>query len=417
MRDERKYIPYHKMGFKLLGDEQIHNMFPEWDVMLRKIETHRKQLKRLDTDLKTIDSQYNLMYDNIFSIFGKRGSGKTSAIFTLKDYLQNKKGDLVLPVIMPEMIPKDCDMIGWILSLLEQKVLELNGKREKQEMDNRKFASCMYQPKKTLLREYEEVKELCFSQYYKGEEPASMSKSVLNYERRTQNSYNFSARLASFWDILVGELKLSEGMKTDEEPLIYFIFDDVDLVPETVSALFSTIIKYLSHPNLIVFVTADEELLYDVVENDFSHRLGKNDELRAFGLAKRQVVFGGYSEKNKILEEKISGRLNQKLKIMEETPRFYCDKILPPASRYYLEAFESCERKSTFLCGTELQDGSVAYKNIGECIEMLMQSYIDCLEVKLDEDFMHWNGNFVNAYLSFWGNTARQLANIASIGV
>ena len=53
----------------------------------------------------------------------------------------------------------------------------------------------------------------CFSQYYKGEEQESMSKTVLNYERRTQNSYNFSARLASFWDILVEELKKAEGME------------------------------------------------------------------------------------------------------------------------------------------------------------------------------------------------------------
>lgn len=179
MKNEGRYIPYHKMGFKLLGNEQIHNMFPEWDIMLGKIEAHRNQLRKLDTNLKTIDSQYNLMYDNIFSIFGKRGSGKTSAIFTLKDHLQSKKGDLVLPVIMPEMIPKGCDMIGWILSLFEQKVLELNERHKKQEVLNRKFDSCMYQPKKTILREYEEVKELCFSQYYKGEERDSMSKSVL----------------------------------------------------------------------------------------------------------------------------------------------------------------------------------------------------------------------------------------------
>ena len=150
------------------------------------------------------------------------------------------------------------------------------------------------------------------------------------------------------------------------------IFDDVDLVPETVSSLFSTIIKYLSHPNLIVFVTADEELLYDVVENDFNHKLGKNDELSAYGLAKRQTVMFGYSEADIPLEEKIKDRLNRKLKIMEETPRFYCDKILPPASRYYLETFESCERKRTFLCGKETQDGNVIYRNMERCMEELV---------------------------------------------
>ena len=84
-----RYIPRHKMGFKLLGKEQINNMFPEWNVMLNKIEIHRQQLSHLDVNFKKADSQYNLMYDNIFSIFGKRGSGKTSAIFTLKAYLKD----------------------------------------------------------------------------------------------------------------------------------------------------------------------------------------------------------------------------------------------------------------------------------------------------------------------------------------
>ena len=254
----------------------------------------------------------------------------------------------------------------------------------------------------------------CFSQYYKGEEQESMSKTVLNYERRTQNSYNFSARLASFWDILVEELKKAEGMEEGEEPLIYLIFDDVDLVPETVSSLFSTIIKYLSHPNLIVFVTADEELLYDVVENDFNHRLGKNDELSAYGLAKRQgrmFRYGMSMSSDDLLEEKIFERLNRKMKIMEETPRFYCDKILPPASRYYLESFESCERKKTFLCGIETQDGNVVYKSIDEYVEELIHSYIEFLGIEEKEDFVHNDGKFINTYLSFFGNTARQLAN------
>ena len=47
------------------------------------------------------------MFDNIFSIFGKRGSGKTSAIFSLREQLMNKTGndqDLVLPIIIPEHV-------------------------------------------------------------------------------------------------------------------------------------------------------------------------------------------------------------------------------------------------------------------------------------------------------------------------
>lgn len=44
------------------------------------------------------------------------------------------------------------------------------------------------------------------------------------------------------------------------------IFDDVDLAPNRILEIFNTTVKYLSYPNIIVIVTAEEKLLNQVVE-------------------------------------------------------------------------------------------------------------------------------------------------------
>lgn len=121
-------VPHHKMGIKILDIQQLENLFPDYKSLLRRIEEHRDQIKLLNKSDKKIDSQYNLMYDNIFSIMGKRGSGKTSVALTLKQLFQEEENNIVLPIVMPEIIPSECSMIGWILSLLEEIVKQLDSK-------------------------------------------------------------------------------------------------------------------------------------------------------------------------------------------------------------------------------------------------------------------------------------------------
>ncbi|MGE9883906.1 hypothetical protein, partial [Blautia obeum] len=81
------FVPNHKTGFKILKDEQLSNIFPTYQMLFDKIRYHREKLNEHER-IKGLDSQYNLMYDNIYSIMGKRGSGKTSVIFTLKKKIE-----------------------------------------------------------------------------------------------------------------------------------------------------------------------------------------------------------------------------------------------------------------------------------------------------------------------------------------
>ena len=153
-------VPHHKMGIKILDKAQLKNLFPDYESLLERIEEHRKQINVLNRKKDYIDNQYNLMYDNVFSIMGKRGAGKTSAVLTLKQLLRSRnKNDIVLPIIMPEIIPQECSMIGWILSLLEESVKELEVLSEKKpDGESLFFEGCMRKSNDSLLREYNKVK-------------------------------------------------------------------------------------------------------------------------------------------------------------------------------------------------------------------------------------------------------------------
>ena len=385
--DELKYVPYHKTGFKILWESQLENMFPSYEVILQKIELHRLNLEKMGSGFERFDSQFNLMYDNVFSILGKRGSGKTSAVFTIKSMLQHRNEyDIVLPVVMPEVIPKECSMIGWVLSLLEQTVDKLENQIKEQEKYNNFFEDCSYSPKKTLRREYDEIKELCYSQFYNVESTDSLANVIRNSEQKTQNSFDFSRGIAHFWNSLRHTISKVSGFSYKDEkrePLIYIFFDDVDLMPERVMDLFFTIIKYLSHPNIIVFVTADEELLYDVIENEMNERLGKYREVFTYGIASSA---GPYF-----------------------LPKLYGDKILPPSSRFYLETYDTCSKKSTFIERCNEDGAKITLKDF---MLQQMKHYLkeNGLEVKKD-NFLLYQGEFVNTYFNFWGETSRQLAN------
>lgn len=418
--DKRLYSPTHKMGFKILSDDQLANIFPTVENMERKFETHRKNISKID-DVKAhgteFDFQYNLMYDSIFSIWGKRGSGKTSAIFTLKYRLEKKnKNDLFLPIIMPEMLPVNCDIIGWILAVLDSEVSKLENIIKNNISltdDDEFFKHCVFDPNNNKLRvSYKKTKELASSRNMRsfGWE-RSYAENIGYTERYTQNSYDFSRQLADFWDILVQSIKKAYGMRTNEEPLIYIMFDDVDLTPDKVVELFSVIIKYLSHPNLIVITTADEELFRDVIESDLRKRIGQDtldDSIKKVAVA----MLGQWDDYKQIIEYVQKDTAIQKQ--VKETAELYIDKVLPPSERYYLELFDTCEKRRYFIENTDEEGEN---KNIEQFFsEQITKLHKRVYGKNIKEDnFLYYKKGikkiFGLPYLLFMGNTSRQLTN------
>lgn len=416
MIDNKKYIvklkqvPYHKMGIKILDDTQLKNLFPDYEVIQNKIKVHREHIKTIKKYQKedglALDNQGNLMYDNVFSIMGQRGAGKTSVVLTLKNILPlSEEGDIALPMIMPEIIPQECSMIGWILSLLEEHVKRLDEIVKKKSMASNKFNGCMYDSGNLLVKVYNRVKELCYSQFYQPDRAETVLAAALNTQIQTQNSFEFAQELVRFWDTLVENIKqTTEG---EQEPLIFIIFDDVDLMPDRAISLLSTIIKYLSHPNIIVLLTADEALLYDVIENDMSKKLGIYDVFKSYSFA---TSMDSWLEDN-TAKVNICKLINQKLKVISEIPKLYGDKILPPACRYYLSNYDTTAKKAVFIDRIEFKEEGSHNILLIENVARQIDNYINCVDGQPEENFVKDGTNYVRAYLQFFGNTSRQIAN------
>ena len=77
-------VASRKIGIKLLDQHQIRSCLPDFTMLIKSIELQRKRREQiLSQEQKPFTTQFHLMHDNIFGIFGGRGSGKTSILFSL----------------------------------------------------------------------------------------------------------------------------------------------------------------------------------------------------------------------------------------------------------------------------------------------------------------------------------------------
>lgn len=400
--------PTYKMGFKILNSAQLSNIFPTIENILDKLDIHRKHITNYMKNVEKNNRQYNLMFDNIYSILGKRGSGKTSVVFTLSEILKNDaahKEDLVLPIIIPEIIPERTDIMGWILTILEDQIKEIESKVKSNrsyegEENNLFFENCRFKENNNLRKSFEEVKKSFFSSRENNYTTDSFSDSINRSANKTKNGYQFSKNLSKFWGELCKAQKLIYNSK--EEPLIYIIFDDVDLTPHIVVELFSTIMKYLAYPNIIVILTADEQLLeqviYQKVEKEYYDSFENNSKV--FNIKEIRNFWGDFIE-----DENQTAR-NKLIKAMTES---YMNKVVPPSSRYYVLNFESCTEKKNLIQKVDNNKLISVEKGLCENIDKYIKN-MGIVE-KEKESFLFYKKNFIESYLIFFGTTCRQIMN------
>lgn len=398
----KEKIYRESMNFKLLSTAQLKNVFPEWENMINRIENYHQWLENVDLDKNDLmNKQYNLMYENVYSILGGRGAGKTSVIFTLRKYIEEYyPSDIVLPIVMPEVIPEGSDTLGWILASLESLVKELSSSmREKHQRSNDIFYDCKNRDN-SLRTIYDEVKELCYSRQMKvgGN---SFSEEIRNNERKNQSGYELSRKISEFWIRLIDTIKeVNRGKEyKQKEPLIYLIFDDVDLSPERALEICSTITKYLSHPNLIIIMTADEELFYDVILDSITYKMRNLEEyFKMCEFSIKQKECDSYCNK------------------LSDTASLYMGKIMPVSSRYMLKTFEECSEKQGFLLdGREEKQQDLEHFLREMVNNLIRRDYRSNRRQMNNRNFLYYQGNFVSAYLMFFGNTSRQIADASLV--
>lgn len=401
--------PTHKVGIKLFTEPQLENVFPEYRNFLNRIEEHRDKIRGLKLGGQR-HYQYNLMYDNVFSILGKRGTGKTSVAFTLQKMLEENSAhpyDIILPIIIPEVIPEDCSALGWVLAIVKQRIQEFEAcertyDRHRPDGRDLYWDNCKRSgpyEEGMLSRRVDKLVETYFANKYNPSNESSFRLAVGNSARQAQNYYQFAQDIVELWDEWVEAIRLrysgnsSFGEKGDCVcPLIYFIFDDVDLEPEKVGELLSLIIKYLSHPNVIVITTADEQMFLEVIENNLDKDIGR--------IPKEWRVFLKQGIHESLAYQELSDD-NQDL--ISQTARLYLGKVMPTSTRYYLSLFSDAERKAHFYVGEEL------YLDASMC--SLIGKLQKCRQRGTQGNMMDKDGKLPYFYLNFFGDTSRQIAN------
>lgn len=409
----------HKVGVKLLSDRQLENVLPTYQNLLNKIEVCREVAESARNDTDKWNYQYNYMYDNVFSILGKRGTGKTSVAFTLQRKLQDKairdrNGDVILPLIVPEVIPESCSILGWLLAIVRDKIESLDeyikSKDKENGMQIEDWKPCKYTQRKTLtLRDrLDQIYKAFYSKNYNPSNENSYYRSVENSVLQAHGFYEVSKEITELWDAWVDAIKFAnengggriEGKKGNITPLIYFIFDDVDLAPEKIGELLSVIVKYLSHPNIIVLSTADERLFLEVVENRLDRSIGRlprewRNYLKQYQNQAHNYIFWEPPEKEEQKE-------NQD--IISETARMYLGKVLPASTRYYLRMFTGAKEKAEFYMEEE--------SRLGEAIVQQIDALSTCVKAENENlNFMKRGEEQLYYYLKFMGDTSRQIGN------
>ena len=402
------FSPSHKVGIKILSETQMENVFPNYRDVVNHIETHRKWLK--EHQIRSFERyQYNLMYDNILSIFGARGTGKTSVAFTLHKMLEEDARhpyDIVLPIIIPEVIPSDSSMLGWLLAIVKDLVLDFeqsvkNTSGSKHENSSTDFwRNCkvteLEKRNGMLSDELDRLTELFYAAKYNPANESSYNIAIGNSVKQSQNYYEFAKAIVKFWDhwieMIREQYRENENSQEEIAPLIFFVFDDVDLAPQKVDELLSIIIKYLSHPNIIVLATADEEMFLEVIEERLDRDIGR--------LPKE---WRDYLRAHDTKGNKIDLRNGESGELVRKTARRYLGKVMPTSTRYYLKLFNTVEEKRLF----HLDDGEGLWEGVCKQIDILLQ-YMKKSEQKnfLTEDRVERD-----YYLNFFGNTSRQIGN------
>ncbi len=383
--------PNYKLGIKNLTEKQMKTSLPSYSMLTDKIEKIRDESTKVDKDLIVSESFESLKYDHIFSILGGRGAGKTSILMTIHNNLKDQEQNIMLPIIMPELIDSDESIVSWLLSAMDNnlKIFEENIESygyNKHSFDYKSFCDqyklferCIFKQDNLLRNKFERLKNAYYTKGY------NTNRSNYDYSTATElkaqsvdNSFLLINMFTDYWCTLVEVYSKylhysSTDNNKDTNPLIFIFIDDADLKPQIINELTFIIPKYLSHPNVIVFVSASQKTLTYAVKNHMFQSITQNP-LNLFDLMNIEYEYNGKSlieGKNKTIKfhDLRYGREYDKIsKLSDEILR----KIFPVYNRLYLKKYDRYEEKGLLQVFTDDNSSCIDTEKISDRIAQLI---------------------------------------------
>jgi hypothetical protein len=210
------------------------------------------------------------LFHPVLSIFGPRGSGKTSALLTLLDEIQRSDHrDLVLPIVDPHRFVQDDRVLFAFLASLKPLVDQFSHEERGQRLDRAAPAHARYEASDVddLAALFHDVSEQAQRLFQVGGEAVPDRQ----FERRYRLHYlskgkrfldgldQIVRRLTERYQF-VGHRRLAADQNA-RPPLMILPIDDTDLVPEYLDEVM-TFIRILcpALSRLVIVVTADQNL-------------------------------------------------------------------------------------------------------------------------------------------------------------
>lgn len=419
--EQQSKVPSHKLGVKFLDSRQLENTFPDYQALLKRIEEQR--------DIAKYASQYptggqgyvEQMYDNVYSILGGRGAGKSSVLLTLHEMLNvgDPPKDLIFPIITPELISeRECSILGWIMAITEKiidtleerasRVVNSDWRRAQQFNQDSGidfFQECRLTKKNKLRDRYEKLMRESLQD--------DIPTTALSFDDalglrvyRSRKQYRLIQELNLFWDELTRAWQATNRIQNNKDnqcemPLIILMFDDIDLVPQRSMELLSSTFQYFTNPNIVLILTAAQKVLKQAIH------------LKMF---ERMVGSNAHS----LLIDAYPGKLDYstlsflQLDSIEQTMQEYYDKVIPPSSRYHLRRFDSIADRKSYRYASIRQSFEYSKEDDSIYLETFLKNQIDELISALGKGqnfLLDSNGKFRDAYLVMFGNKNRNIAN------
>lgn len=354
-----------KNGIKLLSESQLKVTLPSISLLDEKLQEIRKNAYEAKLSAEINMHFDHLKYDNIISILGGRGAGKTSVLKTLiHRYDDTSKFNIVLPMVMPELIDGDEDIFSWIISAMKEHLQNFENKLrcmgqigsieyEQTCKEYNLFERCRFNKNNGLRKSFQELSDAYFVKKSRNERvligEASESDALIS-------SYSFSliSKFADYWtklaklyrEYIIEKEQLDRKSETQEisrTPMIYIFIDDADLKPQIINDLIFLLPKYLSHPNVVVFVSASQKTLKYAVKNHMFRSLTGN-EFMLFDLMKLEQSYmptDEYSQTIRLKELRYGKEYDKIDRLTEDILR----KIFPIYNRFYIKNFDSYSDK------------------------------------------------------------------------
>ncbi|QZY54496.1 hypothetical protein [Crassaminicella profunda] len=378
-----------KIGSRILPKDSMNILLPNHENIYDQIKEIRDNAKLLRERLEGTDDKHKKFaeivkeepefvkhHNNVFSILGERGSGKTSVLLTIKNKIMEgikgekrkniRKYDTVLPIIVPQDMDEESDSLGWIIGFFAEIVKKVQEDfQEDKSIFNYKSSSrncplCGTDrafPRADKINYVGEAFKKVEKAYFLRKEEYKKSLSDVGSKRDyvdlSSDTLSKDIELAKcfkeFIDEYVEYQRHTRKNCGNEDALIYIFFDDVDISTRKCLNVLETIIRFLSHSNIVIFVSGNYITFEETIIINYLY----NDKILDAKLIEKSFTTDSVKESKTALE------------IRKELAYDYLKKVLSPALRYNLKKITD-EEKVNFKYSSQ---ENTEYKSLFELLK------------------------------------------------